>query len=158
MTKPRMREGFAGQDMFVIPRPILARAARHPLIRSIYPTDIGWFPRAGHHYRHREHGAGQDHLMMCVRGHGYAEIDGEEAHLRAGQLLIIPRDRPHRYWASEDDPWSIYWMHFLGEDSAYYVDRVPIPGQPVPFSCALLLHWQRWAARNPAPTIDWHKR
>ena len=75
MTGLQLREGFAGQDMFVSPRPILARARKHPLIRSVYPTDIGWFPRAGHHYRDRPGGAGQDHLMLCVGGHGYVVRD-----------------------------------------------------------------------------------
>jgi AraC-like DNA-binding protein len=128
----QLREGFAGQDMFVIPRPILARARQHPLIRPGYPTDIGWFPTAAHHYRDRPRGARQDHLMLCVGGHGHAVIDNQETHLSAGELLIIPRNVSHTYWASEDDPWSIYWVHFLGEDADYYVDRIPRSGQPVP--------------------------
>jgi AraC-like DNA-binding protein len=74
--------------------------------------------------------------MMCVKGHGYAVINGQEAHLRAGELLIIPRNTQHIYWAADDDPWSIYWVHFLGADSGYYVDRVPRTGQPVPIDAA----------------------
>jgi len=132
MNSLQLREGFAGQDMFVIPRPILARARRHPLVRSVYPTDIGWFPAAAHHYRKRTSGAAQDHLMLCVDGHGYAEIDGREAHLQKGEILIIPRDTEHTYWASDDNPWSIYWVHFLGDDADYYVDRMPRRGQPAP--------------------------
>lgn len=120
-----LREGFAGQDMFVIPRPILADARRHPLVRSLYPTDIGWFPSARYHYRERVNGAPEDHLMMCIGGHGYVVVDDVESELRAGQMLIIPRDSRHRYWASDDEPWSIYWMHFQGEDADYYVDRMP---------------------------------
>lgn len=132
MITPQLREGFAGQDMYVIPRPILGHACRHPLVRSVYPTDIGWFPSASYHYRERRQGAGQDHLMMCTGGHGYAEIGGQRAHLKKGEMLIIPRDVPHVYWAAEDLPWSIYWMHFLGEDTDYYVERMPRQGQPVP--------------------------
>ena len=130
--EPQLREGFAGQDMFVIPRPVLARARQHPLFRPLHPTDIGWFPQASHHYRDRPDGAAQDHLMMCVGGHGYLIIDGQESHLEAGELIIIPRNTPHTYWAADDDPWSIYWVHFLGEDADYYVDRIPRKGQPVP--------------------------
>jgi AraC-like DNA-binding protein len=129
--EPQLRAGFAGQDMYVIPRPILASASRHPLVRSLYPTDIGWFPTAGHHYRERANGALQDHLMMCIGGHGYAVIDGRQCHLRANELLIIPRNRAHTYWAADDAPWSIYWMHFLGEDADYYLDRIPRAGEPV---------------------------
>lgn len=128
----QLREGFAGQDMFVIPRPILARARQHPLVRSVYPTDIGWFPRADHHYRERPGGARQDHLMLCTAGHGYVEFGAQRSHLTQHHLLIIPKDTPHTYWAAADDPWSIYWVHFLGEDANYYVDRMPRAGQPVP--------------------------
>jgi AraC-like DNA-binding protein len=105
---------------------------QHPLIRPVYPTDVGWFPHAGHHYRDRPNGALQDHLMMCVDGHGYAVIEGRQVHLRAGELLIIPRNVEHTYWAAEDNPWSTYWVHFLGDDVGYYIDRIPRRGQPVP--------------------------
>ena len=130
----RIRESFTGQDMFVIPRPVLAQMRRHPLVRSAYPTDIGWFPYAAHHYRNRPQGTDQDHLLMCVGGHGYATIDGQETRLKAGELLIIPRDTQHTYWVADDDPWSIYWVHFLGDEADYYVDRVPRCGNPVPIS------------------------
>jgi AraC-like DNA-binding protein len=132
----KLREGFAGQDMFVIPRPVLGRARQHPLVRSVYPTDIGWFPNASHHFRQRPSGAGQDHLMLCVDGRGYVEVDGQRAHLGKDQLLIIPRETPHTYWAADDDPWSIYWVHFLGDDVDYYVDRIPRSGQPIPIENA----------------------
>lgn len=133
----KLREGFAGQDMFVIPRPVLARARQHPLLRSVYPTDIGWFPTAGHHFRQRPTGAGQDHLMLCIGGQGYVKINGQRSHLSKDHLLIIPRDTPHTYWAADDDPWSIYWVHFLGDDADYFVDRIPRPGQPVPVEAAV---------------------
>jgi len=126
-----LREGFAGQDMFVIPRPILADARRHPLVRSLYPTDIGWFPEARYHFRERVNGAPEDHLMMCIGGHGYVVVDGKKSHLQAGQLIIIPRNCPHTYWAAEDKPWSTFWMHFLGEDADYYVERIPHVAEPV---------------------------
>ena len=119
--------------MFVIPRPILTEVRRHPLVRGLYPTDIGWYPKARYHYRDRINGAPEDHLMMCLGGHGYVVVDGKKNHLSAGNLLIIPRNRRHTYWADEDEPWSIYWMHFRGEHSSYYVDRIPSIAEPVPF-------------------------
>lgn len=127
----QLREGFAGQDMFVIPRPILAEARRHPLVGPLYPTDIGWYPSARYHYRERQNGAPEDHLMMCLDGHGYAVVNDRKTHLTPGHLLIIPRNCRHRYWAAEDKPWSIYWMHFLGEDADYYIDRIPHVAEPV---------------------------
>jgi AraC-like DNA-binding protein len=118
--------------MYVIPRPILAECRSHPLVEPLYPTDIGWFPEARHHFRSRPGGAGQDHVMLCVGGHGRVVIDERENHLQTGHLLIIPRNRSHTYWAEDDNPWSIYWMHFLGDEASYYVERIPGAGHPVP--------------------------
>ena len=132
MSAPKLRDGFAGQDMYVIPRPVLSDANRHPLIRALYPTDIGWFPEARFHFRSRPDGAAQDHLMLCIGGHGHVIVNGKENHLQSGELLIIPRHSSHQYWAAEDNPWSIYWMHFLGEEAGYYLERIPGPGHPVP--------------------------
>ena len=127
----QLREGFEGQEMFVIPRPILTEARRHPLVRGLFPTDIGWYPKARYHYRDRINGAPEDHLMMCLAGNGYVVVNEKKSHLRAGELLIIPRNCRHTYWAAEDEPWSIYWMHFRGVDSSYYVDRIPQVAEPV---------------------------
>ena len=127
-----MREGFAGQDMYVIPRATLGSVTEHALIQALYPTDIGWFPNARYHYRSREHGANEDHLMLCVDGEGHVVVEGEENPLRAGEILIIPRHLKHVYWADDDNPWSTYWMHFRGSESASYVERSPGPGKPAP--------------------------
>lgn len=136
LSQPRLREGFAGQDMFVIPRPILADAVRHPLFRALYPTDIGWYPSARYHYRDRPAGAKQDHIMLCLDGHGYVVTNGVSNHLQAGCLQIIPRGVTHTYWAADDEPWSIYWMHFLGDEADYYLERIPGPGVPVAVDAA----------------------
>jgi AraC family transcriptional regulator of arabinose operon len=132
----QLGEGFEGQEMFVIPRPVLSEARLHPLIRGLFPTDIGWYPKARYHYRDRVNGAPEDHLMMCMDGHGYVVVDGKENHLQAGELLIIPRNCRHTYWAAEDRPWSIYWMHFRGEDASYYVDRIPNVAEPIAYDKA----------------------
>jgi AraC family transcriptional regulator of arabinose operon len=129
----KLGEGFDGQEMFVIPRPILAEARLHPLVRGLYPTDIGWYPKARYHYRDRLNGAPEDHLMMCLDGHGYIVVNDKKSHLKAGELVIIPRNMRHTYWAAEDRPWSTYWMHFRGADSSYYVDRMPRVAEPVAF-------------------------
>lgn len=128
----QLRDGFDGQEMFVIPRPTLTEARRHPLVRGLYPTDIGWYPNARYHYRDRQNGAPEDHLLICLDGHGYVVVNDKKTHLKAGELLIIPRNYKHRYWAAEDRPWSIYWMHFRGVDASYYVDRIPRVAEPIP--------------------------
>ncbi len=88
-----LREGFEGQEMFVIPRPILAEARRHPLVR-LFPTDIGGTQRRATTTGTASNGAPEDHLMMCMGRHGYVVVNDKKSHLRAGELLIIPAQLP----------------------------------------------------------------
>jgi AraC-like DNA-binding protein len=125
MDGVQIAEGFRGQIMYVLPRPFLAEATRHLLVAELYPTDIGFYPRARHHYRERPQGAPEFILIYCRAGGGRFDVDGCEGALTAGQALIIPRGRPHSYAAEERRPWSILWVHFSGEDAALYGDLLP---------------------------------
>ena len=111
-------EGFEGQRYFVLPQSRREQLARHPLCRALYFTDIGYFPFARHHYRSRSEGSLEYILIYCVRGEGWYEL-GEERHtIHAGQLFILPPGKPHRYGADAQHPWTIYWVHFLGQSAA----------------------------------------
>ena len=55
----RIREGFRGQILYVIPRTMLQQLAAHPLLHSMLPTDIGWYPEARYHYCERPEGAAE---------------------------------------------------------------------------------------------------
>ena len=46
-------EGFRGQRIVVLPRKVVAHALKHPLLASLLPTDVGYFPRARGHLRVR---------------------------------------------------------------------------------------------------------
>ena len=70
------QDGFQGQIQYVIPRPVLEEIAQHILVSGLYPTDIGWYPQASHHGRHRESGAEQNILIICTAGQGWFEMDG----------------------------------------------------------------------------------
>jgi AraC-like DNA-binding protein len=122
---PAKAEGFSGQVMHVIPRPLLARAARHVLVRPLHVTDIGWYPRARHHYKERPEGAGQHILILCVGGAGWCEVRGRRETVRAGEAVLVPKGAPHAYGADRRRPWSIHWAHFDGNDAAPYLQRMP---------------------------------
>jgi AraC-like DNA-binding protein len=121
MTTLEKQEGFRGQIQYVIPRPILINAARHILVSGLYPTDIGFYPAANHHLRQRDSGAEEHILIFCRQGQGWFELQGNRHLLKAGQALVIPRHTPHAYGASPQSPWTIHWMHFLGEEATYYL-------------------------------------
>lgn len=58
------RRGFRGQILYVIPRPLLQQFAAHPLLHSVLPTDIGWYPAVRHHYCERREGAAEHILIL----------------------------------------------------------------------------------------------
>ena len=35
-------------------------------------------------------------------------------------MFCILRNQKHKYYASEKNPWSIFWVHFKGENTGYY--------------------------------------
>ena len=125
MDNIKKSEGFRGQVLHVIPRPILERDHLDPLMQFLFISDIGWYPKARHHFREREKGAEENILIVCVAGAGRFEIQGHSSHLKAGQALMIPRGIPHIYEADGKDPWSIHWMHFKGRDADSYLQFLP---------------------------------
>lgn len=125
MDNIHIADGFRGQIMHVIPRPLLKEAAKHVLVGELYPTNIGWFPSASHHYIARPSAADEHILIYCVKGKGWFEIDNKRRDLLPGQALLIPKGRTHAYGAAEKNPWSIHWVHFIGEDAACYTSLLP---------------------------------
>jgi len=132
MDKKKKAEGFEGQILHVLPPCFVERD--HPLAQSLFITDIGWYPSARHHFRERPKGAGENILILCSDGAGWAEIKGRTFRLARGQALLIPEGEPHTYAADEAKPWSIHWAHFRGSLSPYYFRLLPDGDCRVPVS------------------------
>lgn len=110
----KRQEGFPGQMSYVIPEPIQEMILENPLISDLYITDIGYYPNAHHHYRNRPEGSQQTILIYCVSGQGKVKIGAELHHLTADSFIIIPEGKSHAYFTEQENPWSIYWIHFMG--------------------------------------------
>ena len=104
----------------VLPRPIVRQALATRLPVALIPSDVGYFPDARHHYFERPHGCGQLILILCVRGTGWVEVGGTRHDVGPGQLVAILPQEPHRYGASEEHPWTIYWCHAAGPAAAQF--------------------------------------
>ncbi len=123
LTYNKKKDGFAGQKAVVIPRQILSKQCiKNPVIAALYLTDIGFYPRAKFHYRQRSHGADQHILIYCIEGKGELEINKKKFVIQRDNFFIIPMNVAHNYKADENDPWTIYWMHFKGSHSGAVVD------------------------------------
>lgn len=113
----KVKEGFVGQKMIVIPPEIHNNISKNPLINNLYLTAIGFYPYANHHDRKRSAGCTQYILLYCIEGQGTITIQDSKYILNPNHFFIIPRDVPHHYHSSSTDPWSLYWIHFEGENS-----------------------------------------
>lgn len=113
-------DGFKGERMIVLPTEAFQDYVEHPLVHRMYLTDVGFFPRAKDHYRERKDGIEEYILIYCTEGSGVIWLQGREYRLHANEAFCIPRFKGHRYWASSEDPWSILWVHFKGEDTGYF--------------------------------------
>ena len=111
-----LRDGFAGQRLRVLPGPLATRAAQEGLTARLLVTDSGYFPRAHAHGRIRARGIGQGIVIVCVGGRGWVQLDGVRSPVMAGQVVLVPAGRPHSYGSSPDQPWTIWWLHVVGED------------------------------------------
>lgn len=117
-------EGFENERLIVIPTEAFAPYAEHPLVRSLYATDIGYYPNAANHHVERTLGSDQYILLYCMGGRGVVEVEDERFELNPSDALCIPRRRPHRYYADSEAPWSLLWVHFRGDDARHFpVDR-----------------------------------
>ena len=124
-------DGFRGEQMIVLPTESFQAYMEHPQVKRMYLTDIGFFPCAKHHFRERREGIEEYIFIYCTEGKGTILVEGQEYTLRENQAFCIPRLKKHLYYACREDPWSILWVHFNGEDTCLF----PLDQQkPVTFS------------------------
>jgi AraC family transcriptional regulator of arabinose operon len=111
-----IQSGFPGERINVLPRPRVEEALKEPINERLIVTDCGYFPKAIGHERVRPQGCCEAIIIVCVDGRGWAELPGSSVSIRPGQALVVAPGIPHSYGASEEDPWSIWWMHVKGVD------------------------------------------
>lgn len=124
-----MREGFLGQRLRVLPRPLVKAVRAQPILRRFLVTDAGFFPHAAAHGRARAQGARETVVIVCAAGAGWVELDGAPpARAVAGDAVILPAGVRHRYHADARDPWTIWWMHAIGDDVDDFAETILADG------------------------------
>lgn len=114
----KKRDGFKGEKLISLPEFLFRRKSKDDFfLNSMYITHIGYFPKAAGHYRNRPKGCPDNILIYCVDGKGWFSINGEKQEVSANQFFIIPATDQHLRYASDvNDPWTIYWIHFTGNN------------------------------------------
>src|SRR5665647_366909 len=114
IPRDALRDGFTGQRMLVVPRPAVRRALQQPMTDQLMVTDAGFFPHAARHGRSRPDGGAENIVLLCTDGLGWARVDDAQVTVRAGDAVVVPARTSHEYAAAEDDPWTLWWFHFVG--------------------------------------------
>lgn len=123
MSAELLRSGFKGEKMVVVPRRLMSKFTNHELIKSLFLTDIGFFPKASRHFRERANGCSEYILIYCIEGQG-SVITVDETHvISPNSFFIIKKEQKHIYYADNRDPWSIYWVHFTGLHAPYLYNK-----------------------------------
>lgn len=141
--KREKRDGFPKEILYVVPRENLHSLKVNPALSGLCVTDVGGFPRAYGHLRRREHGCGEGVFIYCTAGKGFVSLLDKRVEVNSNDCIFIAPETPHEYGADKDDPWSIYWMHVVGDFLPIYVPlifrniAIPISADSREFSITL---------------------
>ena len=113
-TTTRKSRGFTGERIIEIPKEILEKCRRLPLINGLFITQLGVYPNALHHYYQRPVGFSQVIVLYCTDGAGWIQVAQGRVMVRAGEVFAIATGIPHSYGADAQNPWTIYWFHLSG--------------------------------------------
>jgi len=113
-------DSFIGDRSVVLSKKQLKTIKENPISSGLYISDIGFYPHAKNHFRKRKKGIKEHILIYCINGTGTIHIGENMYEIKPNSYFVIHSQKAHNYWASEDSPWSIYWLHFGGERSEYF--------------------------------------
>lgn len=123
----QINDGFQGSRGIVLPESIVKEMENNDFESKLHITDIGYYPNAHFHYRKREDSIPQYILIYCIKGKGWYELKERKYNIEENQFFILPANIPHTYGANEQNPWSIYWVHFKGTLAKFYAEGYDKP-------------------------------
>lgn len=124
----RIKSGFIGERAIVLPIPIIDEFKNTGLGSLLHITDLGFYPKARFHFRKRtKEESSQYILMYCVEGEGWFQVDNHIQKVTANQVFVLPKAKAHSYGSKTSNPWTIYWIHFDGEQAKFFADGLEKP-------------------------------
>jgi AraC family transcriptional regulator of arabinose operon len=110
----RQRAADLPRHWITLPAAARRAAQQHPLLAGLFPSQVGSLPRARHH-RVDSGRIASTVVIYCVAGAGFCELAGRSHSIEPGDLAVVPSGVPHVYGTLPDSPWSIHWVHAMGE-------------------------------------------
>jgi AraC family transcriptional regulator, arabinose operon regulatory protein len=104
-----------GRQRIEIPKSILKTyVLPNKLASPFFIGSLGYYPQAAGHYTNRKKGLPENLLIYCVDGNGWFRIRNKNYKVQPNEFFILPRNTEHAYGSDDNNPWSIYWLHFGG--------------------------------------------
>ena len=126
----RIKEGFIGQKLIVLPPDIRRAIVANPVIKNFHLTAMGHYPKASRHGIERAEGCAEYILIYCIEGRGDITLGPNTYDVCPNTYFIIPPHVPHRYESSVTAPWSIYWVLFTGTVARHVYKRALLNEKP----------------------------
>ncbi len=111
----KIAEGFSGERAIITPYNIRRQQQNNESSKMLYLTHIGYYPTAKFHYRERKEGAAENIFIYCIEGEGWLQTEYQKVSIKKNHCFILPAHQYHTYGANKQNPWSLYWFHFRGE-------------------------------------------
>lgn len=104
-----------GRQRIEVPRSVIKMTIQNnAVLNSLYIMSLGFYPKAQGHFTKRRLGLNGNFLFFCVDGRGWYMLKGERFEVGPNEFFVLPQNIEHAYGSMEQDPWSIYWVHFGG--------------------------------------------
>ena len=123
----KLKDGFSGERALVLPQSIVQEMEKDALSSILHITDIGYYPKALHHFRERKEPICQFVFIYCIEGAGWFRCGDQEYTVTANQYFILPAGVTHAYGSDDTNPWTIYWIHFKGKLASYFAGQASRP-------------------------------
>jgi AraC-like DNA-binding protein len=148
MKKIKVRDGFEGQKLISLPHMIYKNiGANNAILNQIFITHIGYFPKASYHFRERRKGCEDNIFIYCLQGKGWYIVDKKKYEVEPNQFFQLPATAEYlKYGADEEQPWTIFWVHYSGKDMGSFNRLLNISindgPQNIPYNEKGLLIWE----------------
>ncbi|TAH26841.1 MAG: AraC family transcriptional regulator [Cytophagales bacterium] len=124
----KIKSGFLGERAIVLPSSVINELKYDTFSKMLYITDIGFYPNATNHFRVRKCTEVIQYILIyCFEGEGWFELDGVKQKVFANQIFILPKGKAHSYGSISKKTWTIYWIHFDGEQANFFADGFSKP-------------------------------
>jgi AraC-like DNA-binding protein len=110
-----------GRQRIEIPKPVLKSIIQNNgWLKELHICSMGYYPKAEGHYTYRKKGLPENFLFYCVDGYGWYQLEGKQYKVGPNEFFILPQHMEHAYGSDETHPWTIYWVHFGGEQLPHF--------------------------------------